>query len=63
MAMLGAFQALLMRYTGREDVAVGCPRRAGTVRRSKGLIGFFVNTLVLRVDSAGGPSFRAVLAG
>ena len=61
MTLLAAFQALLMRYTGQEDIVVGSPianRMRGEV---EGLIGFFVNTLVFRGDLSGEPSFRELL--
>jgi amino acid adenylation domain-containing protein len=61
MTLLAAFQALLHRYTGQDDVAVGSPianRERGEVET---LIGFFVNMLVLRTDLAGDPSFGELL--
>ncbi|HEY0019275.1 MAG TPA: amino acid adenylation domain-containing protein [Longimicrobium sp.] len=61
MVLLGAFQVLLARYSGSDDVVVGSPvagRRRGEV---EGLIGFFVNTLVLRTDASGDPGFRELL--
>ena len=50
MTLLAAFQVLLSRYTGQEDIVVGTPIANRTQARSEGLIGFFVNTLVLRDD-------------
>ena len=61
MTLLAAFQALLCRYTGQDDVAVGTPIAGRTAREIEGLIGFFVNTLVLRADLSGDPSFRELL--
>lgn len=48
MTLLSAFQTLLYRYTGQEDLRVGIP--AANRHRSEvaGVIGFFVNTQVLR---------------
>jgi len=46
MTLLAAFQTLLYRYTGREDIAVGSPIAGRTRSETEGLIGFFVNTLV-----------------
>ncbi|HSF41084.1 MAG TPA: amino acid adenylation domain-containing protein, partial [Thermoanaerobaculia bacterium] len=61
MALLGAFQVLLMRHAGQEDVVVGSPVAHRTRRETEGLIGFFVNTLVLRTDLSGDPAFEALL--
>lgn len=61
MVLLAAFQTLLYRYTGQEDVCVGSPIANRSRDELKGLIGFFVNTLVLRTDLAGNPSFRELL--
>src|SRR5262249_24128824 len=57
MTLLAAFQILLHRYSGQDDIVVGVPT-AGRVRTGRGsLIGFFVNTLVIRTDLSGDPDF------
>ncbi len=61
MALLAAWQALLGRYAGQEDVVVGSPIAGRNRVETEGLIGFFVNTLALRTDLGGGPSFRELL--
>jgi amino acid adenylation domain-containing protein/non-ribosomal peptide synthase protein (TIGR01720 family)/FkbM family methyltransferase len=61
MTLLGAFQVLLSRYCGLEDIAVGSPIAGRTRSETEGLIGFFVNSLVLRTDLSGDPSFRELL--
>jgi natural product biosynthesis luciferase-like monooxygenase protein/amino acid adenylation domain-containing protein len=61
MALLAAFQSLLSRYSGQEDVVVGSPTAGRTRLETEGLIGFFVNTLALRGDLSGNPSFRTLL--
>ncbi|MBB4635035.1 non-ribosomal peptide synthetase [Longimicrobium terrae] len=61
MVLLGAFQALLSRYGGGDDVVVGTPVSGRARGEVEELIGFFVNTLALRTDLSGDPSFREVL--
>jgi amino acid adenylation domain-containing protein len=61
MVLLGAFQAVLSRNGGGEDVVVGSPIAGRTSREIEGLIGYFANTLVLRTELGGNPSFRDVL--
>jgi amino acid adenylation domain-containing protein len=61
MTMLAAFQALLYRYTGQDDIATGSPIAGRTRSETEGLIGPFVNTLVLRSDLSGNPSFQQLL--
>lgn len=50
MVMLAGFKALLYRYTGQQDIAVGTPIANRTHPEWESLIGFFVNTLVLRTS-------------
>ncbi len=61
MALLAAWDALLVRYTGQERVVVGTPIANRTRRETEGAFGFFVNTLVLHADLSGDPSFREIL--
>ncbi len=61
MTLVAAFEALLHRYTGQEEFAVGTPSANRNRPEIEGLIGFFVNTLVLRADLTGDPSFRELL--
>jgi amino acid adenylation domain-containing protein/non-ribosomal peptide synthase protein (TIGR01720 family) len=62
MVLLAGFQALLHRYTGRDDIWTGTPVANRNRLETEGLIGFFVNTLVLRTDLSRDPSFRTLLA-
>jgi hypothetical protein len=61
MTLLAAFQVLLHRYSGQEDIAVGFPIAGRTRPELEGLIGFFVNTLVIRGDLSRDPGFRELL--
>jgi amino acid adenylation domain-containing protein len=61
MTLLAAFQTLLYRYSGQDDVSVGTPIANRSWAEVESLIGFFVNTLVLRTDLSGAPSFRELL--
>ncbi|BAT53521.1 Amino acid adenylation [Nostoc sp. NIES-3756] len=61
MTLLAAFDTLLYRYTGTEDILVGSPIANRDRSEIEGLIGFFVNTLVMRTDLAGNPSFSELL--
>ncbi|MBA2283897.1 MAG: amino acid adenylation domain-containing protein, partial [Ktedonobacteraceae bacterium] len=61
MLLLAAFQVVLARYSGQEDIAVGTPIANRNRAESEDLIGCFVNTLVLRGDLSGNPSIRAFL--
>lgn len=59
--LLAAFQTLLYRYTGQDDIVVGAPIANRSRPEIEGLIGCFTNTLVLRSDFAGNPTFRTLL--
>lgn len=61
MTLLAAWQTLLFRYTGQEDLVVGTPTAGRTQRQTEELIGFFVNMLVLRTDLSGNPRFQQLL--
>ncbi|MGB9178609.1 MAG: amino acid adenylation domain-containing protein [Pyrinomonadaceae bacterium] len=61
MTLLAAFQVLLHRHTGQEDILIGAPIANRSRPETEPLIGFFVNTLVLRTDLTGNPTFRELL--
>jgi amino acid adenylation domain-containing protein len=61
MVLLAAFQTLLHRLSGQDDLTVGSPIAGRTRSELEGLIGFFVNTLVLRAGLGGDPAFRALI--
>ena len=62
MVLLAAFQAVLARYTGQDDFAVGSPVAGRHGVETENLIGIFLNLLVLRANLAGKPTFRELLA-
>ncbi|TMR91447.1 non-ribosomal peptide synthetase/MFS transporter [Nonomuraea basaltis] len=61
MVMLAALAALLGRYAGASDVAVGSPVAGRQVPELDGVIGCFVNMLTMRVDLTGDPTFAELL--
>ena len=62
MVLLAAYQTLLQRSTGQNDIVVGAPVAGRNNREIEGLIGFFLNMLVLRTDLTGDPTFPELLA-
>ncbi|HEV8693705.1 MAG TPA: amino acid adenylation domain-containing protein, partial [Lysobacter sp.] len=62
MALLAAFQSLLARHTGQDDIVVGSPVANRRKAELEPLVGLFVNTFALRGDLSGDPSFRQLLA-
>ncbi len=59
-ALLAGFQALLSRYTGQTDFAVGSPA-AGRPKGFARTMGYFTNPLAVRADLSGDPSFLELL--
>jgi len=62
MVLLAAFDVLLYRWSGTEDVVVGSPVAGRTPEQTEPLIGVFLNTLALRTDLSGDPTFAGLLA-
>ena len=60
-ALLAAFNTLLLRYTGQDDIILGTPIAGRERADLETLIGCFSNTLVIRTDASGNPSFRTLL--
>jgi amino acid adenylation domain-containing protein len=61
MLLLTAFNILLSRYSGQEDIVVGTPTAGRERKEIESLIGCFINTLALRTDLSGNPSFKQLL--
>jgi amino acid adenylation domain-containing protein len=62
MTVMAAWQLLLGRWAGQDDVVVGSPIANRTRREVEGIIGLFANTLALRADLSGDPTFLELLA-
>ncbi|MBI4587207.1 MAG: amino acid adenylation domain-containing protein [Candidatus Rokubacteria bacterium] len=62
MTFLAAFQVLLHRYTGQEDILVASPLAARTRAEFEGIVGCVTNPVMLRGDLSGNPAFKAFLA-
>jgi acyl-CoA synthetase (AMP-forming)/AMP-acid ligase II/acyl carrier protein len=60
-SLLAAYATLIHRYSGHDDVLVGCPVASREFVETEDLIGLFINTLPIRLDFAGDPPFREVL--
>ena len=61
MTLLSAFEVLLHRYAGADDLVIGTPVAARTPSEVEPLIGNFLTMAALRCDLSGDPSFREVL--
>ncbi|MEM7537678.1 MAG: amino acid adenylation domain-containing protein, partial [Chloroflexota bacterium] len=62
MTLLAAFNLLLARLSGQDDILVGTPIAGRNRVETENIIGFFLNSLVLRTDLSGTPSFRELLS-
>lgn len=58
--LMTAFQVLLSRWSGQEDITVGFPV-SGRRPETDALVGFFINTLVLRTEFHDDPSFAELV--
>ncbi len=61
MTLLSAWQLLMWRYSGQEQVVIGTPIAGRTKTEIENLIGFFVNTLAIKGDLSGNPTFTELL--
>lgn len=62
MTLLAAFNTLLLRYSGQEDILIGTATAGRNRSEFERMMGFFLNTIVMRTDLRGNPTFRALLA-
>ncbi len=61
MTLAAAFQVLLGRQSGQEDLVIGAPRAGRSRSGLAGTVGYFVNPVVLRGDLSGDPTFAELL--
>jgi len=61
MTMLAAFNVLLYRYSGQDDIMIGSPIANRGKPELEEIIGFFSNTIVIRSDLTGNPTFIQLL--
>ena len=61
MTLLAAFQTLLHRQSGQDEILVGTAVANRNYREIEDLIGFFINQLALRTDLSGEPTFVELL--
>ncbi|WP_437321790.1 non-ribosomal peptide synthetase [Sorangium sp. So ce385] len=61
MALVAAYQVLLHRYTGQDEIIVGTPTSGRHRPEFNDLVGYLVNMVALRGDLSGAPSFRHLL--
>jgi amino acid adenylation domain-containing protein len=61
MVLLAAFDLLLMRWSGRDDVAVATPVAGRDRPELEALVGCFADLRVLRTDLSGNPAFRTLI--
>jgi amino acid adenylation domain-containing protein len=61
MTLLAGWQALLSRYTGQTDFAVGSPVAGRARPELDGVVGMFVNMLPLRAELSGDPTVAEFL--
>ncbi len=61
MVLLAAFEVLLQRYSGAEDIVIGTPVATRTPPEVEPLIGNFLNMAALRCDLSGNPTFVELL--
>jgi natural product biosynthesis luciferase-like monooxygenase protein/FkbM family methyltransferase len=61
MTLLAAFETLLHRYSGQEEIIVGSPVTGRSRAELAGLVGYFINPIALRADFSANPTFESLL--
>ncbi|PYS74748.1 MAG: non-ribosomal peptide synthetase [Acidobacteria bacterium] len=62
MLLMAAYQILLHRYTGEEDIVVGTPIAGRQTAETEELIGLFINTLAIRANVSSTATFHDFLS-
>ncbi|RKZ83584.1 MAG: non-ribosomal peptide synthetase, partial [Candidatus Parabeggiatoa sp. nov. 1] len=62
MTLLGAFNILLYRYSGQNDICIGIPVANRNHCQLEGLIGLFLSTVVLRTSIPAHTTFHQLMA-
>ncbi|NOU89221.1 amino acid adenylation domain-containing protein [Paenibacillus sp. LMG 31460] len=62
MVLLAAYNVLLSKYSGKEDIVVGTPTAGRSHADVEGIIGMFVGTLAMRNKPEGHKTFKRFLA-
>ncbi|WP_018015936.1 non-ribosomal peptide synthetase [Teredinibacter turnerae] len=58
---LAVYYVLLSKYSGQDDISVGCPVANRDTSELESVFGLFVNTLVLRLNSANRQNFSNLI--
>jgi amino acid adenylation domain-containing protein len=61
MTLLAAWQVLMYRHSGQEDVVIGTPMANRDIPALEGVVGCLVNNVVMRGRLGGNPSFNEFL--
>lgn len=61
--LLSGLAALLQRYSGQDDLVVGCPVAGRNHPDTREIMGVFINTLPIRATIPDGISFSALVTG
>ncbi len=61
MVVFAAFNVLLARWSGQQDLVIGTPIAGRRRTELEGLVGFFANTLALRTRVGAAGTFRELL--
>ncbi len=62
MTLVAAYETLLHRYTGQDDIIVGSPTSGRSRAAQASVVGDFINPVAIRGDLSGNPRFTEFLA-